>query len=291
MRLFVSLAGSSVTEYKFDQGPVYVSRQLGCQVQLPDRSVSRQHAVFYTTKDGTWIIEDMGSSNKTYLNDNAVHKQELNHNDVVHISDYTIQVLLNEQENANTAMMEDTHVAFEPEPVVRQDLHTVERHPEAHDAPPIKFPGKRVHQYAQAMEILGTAKDINALHREIVDICFRHFKACHVWVSLRNQPDGPLQIQQGRMLNTQRIERLELAVPSGLDLSLEKHNFQLIHQLPRQITSKGIRSVLIAPIMKEKDCFGVVYIENSTQHPHYNLEDMDYLILLNTFIANAISRI
>ena len=60
MRLFVSLGESSVNELKFDRGPIYVGRQMGSQVFLPDKAVSRQHAVFYTTKDSSWIIEDLG---------------------------------------------------------------------------------------------------------------------------------------------------------------------------------------------------------------------------------------
>jgi pSer/pThr/pTyr-binding forkhead associated (FHA) protein len=64
MRLFVSLGGSSVNELRFDRGPIYIGRQTGSQVFLPDAAVSRQHAVIYTTRDGSWIVEDLGSATK-----------------------------------------------------------------------------------------------------------------------------------------------------------------------------------------------------------------------------------
>ena len=42
-----------------------------------DDSVSRQHFCIHEHNQGNYIIEDMGSTNKTYLNDNVLEKNEL----------------------------------------------------------------------------------------------------------------------------------------------------------------------------------------------------------------------
>ena len=42
---------------------------------------------------GKWVVEDLNSANKTFLNDNVIHKAELNDDDVVRIADFSIEVI------------------------------------------------------------------------------------------------------------------------------------------------------------------------------------------------------
>lgn len=289
MRLFVSLGESSVNELKFDRGPIYIGRQMGSQVFLPDKSVSRQHAVFYTTKDGTWIIEDLGSSNKTYINSQAIHKTELKHNDVVRIADFLIRVSLEEDEDQiSTTPMEETLVG---EQQIRRDLHTVERNMAAGDAPPVKFAAKRMHYYHEALHAICQQESLDKLYQTFMDLLFRQFKAMDIWMAMRKETSGQMDIQGGRNLTTEQIKREELAVPASLDEAMNKNKYLLIHQLPRQIANRGIRSVIIAPIMVGKDNHGVVYIENSKEHSHYSLPDLDYLILLTINAGYMITKL
>jgi hypothetical protein len=44
-----------------------VGRAAGCQVTLDDTFVSQLHARVFT-RDGHWLVEDLGSTNGTYLN-------------------------------------------------------------------------------------------------------------------------------------------------------------------------------------------------------------------------------
>lgn len=289
MRLFVSLGSSSVNELKFDRGPIYVGRQMGSQVFLPDKSVSRQHAVFYTTKDGEWIIEDLGSSNKTYLNDQAIHKAELKHNDGIRIADFSIRVSLEDDEDSDKRMvLEDTLIG---ESQIRRELHTVDRKIDAADAPPIRFPPKRIHQLHESVVTLGAQKNLDGLFKALNDLLFRQFSALNVWVSLRLEPSGPMDIQGGRKITTEQIDRVDLAIPQSLADATEKNQYLLVHQLPRQITNRGIRSVMICPIMLQQECYGILYVENSTEHPHYSLPDLDYLMIVSIFAAYIIRKI
>ena len=289
MRLFISLGNSSVNELKFDRGPVYVGRQEGNQVLLPDKAVSRQHAVFYTTKDSDWIIEDLGSSNKTLLNDQAIHKAELKHNDTVRIADFTLRVSLEDDEDQDRRVsMEDTLTG---ETLIRRDLHTVDRRVDTADAPPIRFSAKQIPKFHEAVTALGNTKSLDSLYKTLNDVLFRQFSAKNVWLAMRSQPSGPMDIQGGRKVTTETIERLDLAVPKSLEEAMEKDQYLLIHQLPRQISARGIRSVLICPIKLEKNSYGIIYIENSTEHPHYSLPDLDYLMLISIFAAYRVEKI
>lgn len=280
MRLFVNLSGSSVNELQFKKGPIYIGRRMGSQVFLPDKAVSRQHAVFYSTKDGSWILEDLDSANKTYLNDKAIHKCEVNHGDVIRIADFTIEVHLYEpDEQAQDVHMEDTMVEL------RRDLHTVVRQPNAPDAPPLKMPPKRANDFAEAVCPICKVKSIEDMHKMLLELILSQFDALNVWIALRKDPAGPMEFQGGRKTTSEYVKRLELAVPNSLADAIEKCEHTLVHQLPKEITKGGVRSVIIAPIARGGNCFGVIYAENSTDHEHYGLPDLDYLMFLSIQIA------
>ena len=83
MRLTVKESGREFSKFRFAKGPVYLGRAPHSQVLLPGGNVSRQHAVIYNTKDRRWIVEDLGSANKTYLNDKEIHKAPLSSGDLI----------------------------------------------------------------------------------------------------------------------------------------------------------------------------------------------------------------
>lgn len=45
-----------------------LGRDAGCHVTIPDSSVSHRHARIYHS-DGEWYVEDLGSTNGTFVND------------------------------------------------------------------------------------------------------------------------------------------------------------------------------------------------------------------------------
>lgn len=48
-----------------------LGRDPGCHVTIPDSSVSNRHARVYQS-DGEWYVEDLGSTNGTYMNERAL---------------------------------------------------------------------------------------------------------------------------------------------------------------------------------------------------------------------------
>ena len=285
MRLFVNLSGSSVNELHFKKGPIYIGRRMGSQVFLPDKAVSRQHAVFYTTKDGSWIIEDLDSANKTYLNDKAIHKCEVNHSDVIRVADFTIEVHLYEpDEQAQNVHMEDTMVEL------RRDLHTVVRQPNAPDAPPLKMPPKRANDFASAVRQICKIKNIEDMHKILLELILEQFEALNVWISLRKDAEAQMEFQGGRRITSEYVKRLDLAVPASIADAMEKREHTLVHQLPKEITKGGVRSVIISPIVREGKCYGIIYAENSTDQGHYGLPDLDYLMLLTIPISVVMEK-
>jgi hypothetical protein len=67
---------------ELSEQPVYIGRAVDCAIRTDDAMVSRKHSMVQLEAGRYWI-EDLGSSNKTYVNDVPVKKQALAHNDVV----------------------------------------------------------------------------------------------------------------------------------------------------------------------------------------------------------------
>lgn len=53
-----------------------IGRGQECQIVLEDGLVSRRHASITRNGDGTYLIVDTGSTNKTYVNNNPLRKDE-----------------------------------------------------------------------------------------------------------------------------------------------------------------------------------------------------------------------
>lgn len=58
--------------YSF-RGRVIVGRDEACDLRLPDRLVSRRHAIFSRTENGSVSVRDLNSSNGTVVNGRDLH--------------------------------------------------------------------------------------------------------------------------------------------------------------------------------------------------------------------------
>lgn len=65
--------------------PAEIGRAERCAIRLEDTYVSQVHARLYA-KDATWFVEDLGSTNGTFLNDHSVRQSvEVHTGDVVKV--------------------------------------------------------------------------------------------------------------------------------------------------------------------------------------------------------------
>jgi pSer/pThr/pTyr-binding forkhead associated (FHA) protein len=71
---------------------VDIGRADGCAIRLQDTYVSQVHARL-AGKDGTWFVEDLGSTNGTYLNDRkVVAPVEVHAGDVVRVGKTVLEL-------------------------------------------------------------------------------------------------------------------------------------------------------------------------------------------------------
>jgi pSer/pThr/pTyr-binding forkhead associated (FHA) protein len=67
-----------------------IGRGSKCDLVLPHRSISREHAVITKERNG-WFIEDLNSANGTWLDNEQIGKHKIANGDEVHISNHLLR--------------------------------------------------------------------------------------------------------------------------------------------------------------------------------------------------------
>jgi len=275
MRLLVKQKEQTVNKFQFTRGPVYIGRHVHSQVFLPNKLVSRQHAVIFATQDGKWMVEDLDSANKTYLNDKQIHKAEIKTGDVLKISDFTIEIDFEYAAEPDEAIgMEDTLITTVRKPQI------IVRKADVEHAPDIRLPARRARDFSEATEAICKASGLDELLKALLNVTLNQFSAFHSWCALRDQPTGTMVYQGGIRSDGQVIEMNQIKLKAKINQAVEKSHFLLLPRASTQTGQKEIRSAMIAPLIDPAGCFGVLYVDNAMNQECYSLSDLDYLMLL-----------
>jgi len=274
MRLVIKKSGELIKEATFNEGPIYLGRQMTNKVHLPDVSVSRQHAVITGPENNQWAIEDLDSANKTYLNDQAIHKSPLNDGDVVRISDFTIEVFMNDTITKESDLgMADTMTTkiHAPDKIIRRYTEI--------DSPDIRMIPKRAEHYSIATPAIFNTKDKQDLLDTLAGLVFKQFDPFHVWISFGSDPVSP-DLSVGRKKTGQPVKLDDFMFCQHIKESVKKKKNILVPLVPRDNNPQRIRSAIVAPILHGNEYLGVIYADNALKKVHYSLTDLDYLMLL-----------
>jgi hypothetical protein len=295
MRLVIKKGDTSVNELRFSRGPIYIGRQIGSQVFLADKAVSRLHAVIYTSKTGQWVVEDLDSPNKTFLNGAAIHKAPLRNGDSIKISDFTIAVSLEGAASDERAIdLGDTVTAATltaPAAGALQQQVTIRRY-ESEDAPMIRLPAKRMRDYKHLTDSVLTVARPDPMAHELADILLKQMSGFHAWIGFRSEASGSMTTRIGKKRSAEGVDFKELMLGDVIMQAVEKHELSLIPRINKANGTGGdaIRSAIIAPVMILNDCHGVIYIANSVEHEHYTVADVDYIAMVAIHTAALLGR-
>ncbi len=294
MRMVLKQRDGNTKEFQFVQGPISIGRGANSQVFLPDKAVSRKHAVVHSTDDGKWIIEDLGSSNKTYLNDKPVDKVEVKHGDRLRITDFIIEFMLeidvpDAEAGVDPVGAEDT---LQLEAALATPKHeTVVRRPDAQHAPAMRLAAGRLTDFSKATQRIFDAEELDGLLLTLLDVIIEQFDAYHVWCALRKQPSGPMICHAGKRRDGSPVQLNELLLSDKITQAVEKGQFCVLPRVSAQMEAKErIRSAMVASIMRPNGCFGVLYVDNAMIQEHYSLSDLDYLMLIAMHTAAILKR-
>jgi len=290
MRLVVKQGERTVNEFHFDKGPVYIGRNTNSQVFLPDRTVSRQHAVIYNTQEGAWVAEDLDSANKTYLNGDETHKADIKTGDVIRISDFDIEVDFEEPKGPDpgeTVELEEAPATLISGPQI------IIRKLGAEKSPAIRFQAERATDFLQAIEEIKKADNLDRALLVMLELVSKQFHSYQVWGAMRARADGPMTAHAGKHKGGMTIEQTDLEFGDKIGEAIDKKQFMLFI-FPRDLSQQKetqIRSILIIPLLSPAGCFGAIYTNDTFRDDHYNLGDLDYLMLLGMHTASVLAKL
>ncbi|HET9886475.1 MAG TPA: FHA domain-containing protein, partial [bacterium] len=102
LKVRLSLKGRPIRSFTFSQKEIVIGRDPESDIFLDNAGVSRNHARFELTPAG-YMVEDLGSANGTYLNDELVTKKRVADDDIVRVGKFALWLNLGEDQRAKSA--------------------------------------------------------------------------------------------------------------------------------------------------------------------------------------------
>jgi len=285
MELVVRQDGGNANRLGFVAGPIHIGRGVDSRVFLPDPKVSRQHAVIFSTPEGDWILQDLDSANKTFLNGKAIHKAKIKTGDQIRIAGFTIEVNVDVDVQADKRAGPGDTLTAQP-----RKLQVIARDLSAEHAPDIKMPAKRAKDFIEATEEICKAAGLDQVLRILLTIMFRQFDASHAWAALRSEPEGPMTCHTGRAASGEELTLGQIILREKITYAVEKHLFLLFPSVLAESPGPAIGSAMIGPILDRDGCFGAIYVHKAADSRPYNLSDLDYLMLLAIHTAAIVEN-
>ena len=88
-KLVIKLNNNVVDQVELRQGDMKIGRKSSCDIHLDNLSVSGEHVNIFTIGDDSFI-QDLGSTNGTYVNNKKIAKHHLKNEDQVAIGKYSL---------------------------------------------------------------------------------------------------------------------------------------------------------------------------------------------------------
>jgi FHA domain len=123
-KLVVSLDGVVIKEVQVIKDKTTLGRRPYNDIVIDNLAVSGEHAVLQMVGQDVFI-EDLNSTNGTYINGKAVKKQLLAHNDTVEIGKYKIKYLVDDGSDYEKTMIMRSGAAAGAAPATGGFSHTV----------------------------------------------------------------------------------------------------------------------------------------------------------------------
>lgn len=137
-RLIISINGIVIKEVQLTKDRTTVGRRPYNDIVLDHLAVSGEHAVIQIA-DGQAVLEDLGSTNGTFVNGHPVRSQQLRPEDMIDIGRYRIGYVVGSGESVRAALATAAHSqtqSFDPLPSQADSL--MGNHPTVTPSPRIR---------------------------------------------------------------------------------------------------------------------------------------------------------
>jgi len=283
----LTLTGVGPQPVVFDLvGEFIVGRSIKAQIQIDGDLVSRQHARFYE-EDGRWYVEDLKSRNGTLVNGARITTVPLKSGDVVMIGYGRLEYETDHPESSSFDVSIVEGVAEMASVVVAADDE-----PEASGATlalsykDLMQVNQRISTIVRVGQRIANLLDRDELLRETMQTFFELYpQADRGCVVLKDENEmfrlATTYQRQGMSATTSVVNistslidlvRRERKAVLSADTSHDKR-----FEGRDSIVGSSGRSIMVAPLQRETEFFGVIYLDTETLARPFTADDLNLL--------------
>lgn len=277
---------------EIDQTEVVIGRLPECTVTLNVTQVSRYHSRIQL-KDGTWYIEDLNSTNGTFLNEERLTEPHpLANGDIIRITKASILVVITEiskeeEETRISYRSNNSETSGDVRTILRNAEELKEQWIQGEEGDPDTEQSKtviaRLKDLVEIAQQLSSAESIEGIFSLIRDVVFRELPTLErmalltdtygtgklelLNASARDFPDDHPIVRNSSWISKsvcQKVFQEKIALKS-VDAQSDVR-----FQGEDSILAKGIRGVLAVPLWDKSEVVGVLYGD-----AHLRLEDSE----------------
>lgn len=108
----VTLKGRPVREFRFSEALITIGRDPSSNIFLDNPGISREHAILERKGSGIYV-QDQGSANGTFLNDDQIRRERVREGDKVRIGKFSLEIALEEDRRGTPDSGRSPGAAFE----------------------------------------------------------------------------------------------------------------------------------------------------------------------------------
>ncbi|NJN73275.1 MAG: FHA domain-containing protein, partial [Limnothrix sp. RL_2_0] len=315
LQLRIQTAANPEQTLELDQTEIVIGRLPECTVTLNVTQVSRYHSRLQL-KNGTWYVEDLNSTNGTFLNEvRLTEPHSLANGDIVRVAKASILVVISE-----TDIEEDTRISYRSNDGVETsgDVRTILRNAEElkeqwiqgeegdPDTEQSKTVIARLKDLVEIAQQLSSAESIEGIFALIRDVVFRELPTLErmalltdtygtgklelLNASARDFPDDHPIVRNSSWISKsvcQKVFQEKIALKS-VDAQSDAR-----FQGEDSILAKGIRGVLAVPLWDKSEVVGVLYgdahLRLEDSEPIAD-EDLSFFSTIGNLVAASVQR-
>ncbi len=281
-KLLVYSADGGMTERQLGELS-YIGRHPESTIQILDAVVSKRHARVYRENDN-WVLQDLGSSNGTYVNGERTQFKMLVNGDEIRLGNTRLVF----QADAPTPKAAVTIMASGMQHAILAKLGADDSQQflpadKIANIEQLKRDYEKLRVANELAQAVGLESDVDKLLPRILDETFKLLHADRGVVMLSNVTTGELETgavkrrREGNdeivLSNTviQEVVSKRAAVLTN-DATIDER-----FSTAKSVIASGMRSTMVVPMMYEGQLFGLIYLDSTLARGVFSEKDLQIL--------------
>jgi adenylate cyclase len=297
MAKLILVSGPEVQE--FELGPHNtLGRHPDNSIQILDRIISKEHAHITATPDGSYVLQDLGSLNGTFINAQRSQRQVLHDGDEITLG--STRLIFRDESPEEHALQRVTIAPGAMESHIQQRIAAeadVDFRPEKElfDEQVIRGDYERLRIAHELARAVGSELDLDTLLQKILDKAFELLPADRGVILLMGDDGAPVPrvakqkkgsheeiLLSNSIIN--EVIREKQAVLSS-DATIDSR-FSGAHSIIMQ----GIRSTMCVPLLYGEELLGIMNLDSQIATNAFSEKDLRIFTAISTQAAIAIQN-